>query len=68
LIYFYAVVAAVVTGGIFTVAAQVLGVRDPGIALAIGVIAGGVQLLLLVVWYLLRTRPKTGTDSISTRN
>jgi hypothetical protein len=56
LLYFFAVVSAVVTGGLCAVAAQVLGVRHTGVVVAIGVIAGGAELLALVCWYLYRTR------------
>ena len=56
MVYFFAVISAVVTGGLCAVAAQVLGVRHMGIVVAIGVIAGGAQLLALVCWYLYRTR------------
>ena len=38
--------------------AQLLGVQHAGIAVAIGIIAGGAQLLFLMMWFLLRTRPR----------
>lgn len=48
--------SAVVTGGLVALAARTLGVEDAGILGAIGVIGGGIQMLILIGWYLHRTR------------
>lgn len=61
--YFVAAVSALVTAGLFAVAARVLGVEQNGILVAIGVIGAGVQLLFLVLWYLFHTRPVKAADA-----
>lgn len=44
--------AACVTGALFALVARTQGVDHPGLLLAIGVIAAGVQIIGLIVWFL----------------
>jgi hypothetical protein len=59
-IYFFAAVSAIVTGGLFVVAARMFGIEQNGILIACAIIGAGMQVVLLMVWYLLRTRPGKG--------
>ena len=61
--YFFAAVSAIVTAGLFAVAARVLGVEQNGILVAIGVIGAGLQLMFLVLWYLFHTRTGNPADA-----
>lgn len=56
LIYLMFVIAAAVTGGLVALAARTQGIEHEGILGAIGVIAGGIQMLILIGWYLHHTR------------
>lgn len=56
MIILVALVSACVTGGLLALGALTLGVQHQGILAAIGVIGGGLQMLILIVWYLRSTR------------
>ena len=47
-----ALAAACVTGALFALVARTQGIHHPGLLFAIGVIAAGVQLLVLIAWFL----------------
>ena len=53
------IASAAVTGVLIAVLARTLGVEHMGILIAIGVIAGGIQMLVLMVSYLHHTRETT---------
>lgn len=56
--YAIAVAASLLSGALYALAARILGVQHAGILAAIAVIGGGVQAIMLIVWYLLHTRPR----------
>jgi hypothetical protein len=59
LIYVTAVISAVVTGGLFAMAARLtMGIEHTGILVAIGVMGAGLQTIMLMAWYLFHTRPR----------
>jgi hypothetical protein len=56
MIYFVAFVSAIVTGALFSTAAYAMGIHHTGILIAIGIIGGGLQWIILISWYLYHTR------------
>lgn len=59
-VYLVAIVASLVTGALFAFAARVSGVEHNGILVAVTIIGAGVQMLVLIGWYLHFTRAKPG--------
>ena len=53
-----ATIAAFITGGLFATGARWLGIENPSVVFAIAIIGAGMQSLILIVLYLLRTRPR----------
>jgi hypothetical protein len=56
LVYLAAFASAIVTGGLFALMARLAGVEHNGILAAIAVMGGGIQLILLIVWFLYHTK------------
>lgn len=49
--------SAVVTGALLALAARLItDIQHPGVLTAIGVIGGGLQMIVLIAWYLAHTR------------
>jgi hypothetical protein len=55
LIYVVFVFSAVVSGALFALFARASGVEHAGILVAIAIIGGGLQMAMLIVWYLYHT-------------
>lgn len=51
------VISSVVTGALFALAARAMGLDHGGALFAIAVIGAGLQMLILISWYLHITRP-----------
>lgn len=57
MIYLVATISAVVTGSLLALLVRVVaGVEQHGILLAVGVMGGAIQWLVLLGWYLYHTR------------
>ncbi len=56
--YFVFALACLTAGGLFALAARVMGVEHEGILVAVAVIGAGLQALVLLGWYLHFTRPR----------
>ena len=54
-----ATIAAFITGGLFATGARWFGIENPSVLLAIAIVGAGMQSLVLIVLYLLRTRPRS---------
>ena len=75
LIYFGAIVSALVTAGIFVVMARLSGIADTGILIAIAVMAGGIHVIVLLIWFLYHGKaegragdpltPNVGVDDVT---
>jgi hypothetical protein len=55
LVYAVFVFSAVVSGGLFALFARASGVEHVGILVAIAIIGGGLQMAMLIGWYLHHT-------------
>jgi hypothetical protein len=55
LIYAVFLFSAVVSGGLFALFARASGVDHTGILVAIAIIGGGLQMAMLIGWYLYHT-------------
>jgi hypothetical protein len=64
-IYVAAFASAIVTGALFALMARLVGVEHHRILIAITVIGGGLQLILLIVWFLYHTKAEARTDNES---
>ena len=56
MVHAIALITSVVTGALFALGARLLGIEHTGILVAIGIIAAGLQAILVIGWYLLYTR------------
>lgn len=52
-----ATIAAFITGGLFATGARWFGIENASVLFAIAIVGAGIQSLILIVLYLLRTRP-----------
>lgn len=63
MIYLMFFLSAAVTGALFAFGARVQGIEHSGALFAIGIIGAGVQMLILIIWYLHHTRARDFTSS-----
>jgi hypothetical protein len=58
--------SALVTAALFGLAARVMfGIEHTGLLIAIGIIGGGIQMIVLMVWYLRQMRAAASAHQVS---
>jgi hypothetical protein len=65
LIYLAAFASAIVTGGLFALMARLAGIEHHGMLLAVSVIGAGLQLILLILWFLFHTKAEARAEDES---
>ena len=66
MIYVAFFASALVTAALFALAARVMfGIEHVGLLIAIGIIGGGIQMIVLMVWYLRQVRAAASANRVS---
>jgi hypothetical protein len=65
LIYLAAFASAIVTGALFALMTRLAGIEHHGILIAVTVMGGGLQLILLIVWFLFHTKAEARSEDES---